>query len=251
MTQGIKISKGGIAVGTAAESDLIYSSEFNSPKIYATGSVNIARTGTATNKYTVYSHNLNYYPSYRFYFKYGGYMYGDNGYDTTNGASWGARVGTAALELQTSALLPVGTYTTHYMIFADPAKSTVIGLTPSGSQGIKITKPGTAPTSTDLKDYSLHSNYPTLNLLGVASITTTGANNVGSVAHGLGFRPAHAGVVEDTGGASTLWYDLPYVIPNQVNYEAYVDDTYVYVYTKTISGTATRNYKITLFNKEI
>jgi len=251
MTQGIRISKAGIGVGTADEKDLIYSSEFNSPKIYAQGTASIVSNGTSSQSYTVYNHGLNYYPAYRFYFKHDGYMYADNGYDGVAGVTWVSKMGTGSLFVDAAPFLPAGTYPSHYFILADPAKVTATGLQPTGNIGLKITNAGTPPSSTDLKDYSLHSNYPAFNMLAVATITTTGANEVGSVAHGLGFRPAFAGVVEDTGGTATFWYDLPYVIPNQVNYEAFVDATYVYARAKTISGTATRTFKVTLFNKEI
>lgn len=244
MTQGIRISKAGYGVGTANESDLIYSSEFNSPKVYLQGTASVITTGTSF--VSAVTHNLDYYPSYRLYLEQDGKMYGDKG---SNGTSiWNTRVGTASIDMQ---ITPAGTYSISYLIFADPAKTTSIPLEPVGAIGIKITNVGTPPTSVDLKDYSLHTNYPTMNILGVGTIVTTGADQLGSVAHNLNFRPAWTGSIEDTSFTPTKWLDLPYVVPFQVNYDVYVDDTYIYAKTLSILGTATRTYKVSLFNKEI
>ena len=60
---GLKVSKAGYDVKTAADDKLIYSSEFNNFKVYAAGTTTLTLTGVAQN-YVDVSHSLGYVPAY-------------------------------------------------------------------------------------------------------------------------------------------------------------------------------------------
>jgi len=63
MATGIKISKEGINVKEAKETDLIINSEIDSPKVYLSGVDTVSGQG-ATQEHTVITHDLGYAPAY-------------------------------------------------------------------------------------------------------------------------------------------------------------------------------------------
>ena len=64
MSYGIKISKDGIDVGTAADKDLVYSSELHTFKVNSAGSINIITAAGGAIKRGTATHNLGYTPVY-------------------------------------------------------------------------------------------------------------------------------------------------------------------------------------------
>ena len=67
---GIKISKPGFDIGTASDSDLVFSTKFDYLKVQTSGSTNITTAGT-----TIINHNLGYYPSFVGFAKFNGGQY--------------------------------------------------------------------------------------------------------------------------------------------------------------------------------
>lgn len=246
MALGLKISKPGFNPDNSDPQNLIFDSEKAVPKIIAMGSIALSHTLGETN-HTIYTHNLGYIPAYRLYFEFtagSGDMYGDNNFDNSTSAQWEAKASTTTLEIDVNAL-PTGTYRIFYIIFADPAKSTSTKLTPSGTQGLIITKPGFDPDTDDLKNFIFHSEYQTPNIIDVVTLTTD-VNATVSVAHGLSIRPAWAGLVSFGGS----YYDLPYVVPFLAYFEVWVTSTHVFAQLLTPFPDTTV-FKIMLFNIDI
>jgi len=61
---GLKISKDGEDVKTCADTDLVFSSEFNTFKIYATGSGTVTPADAFSTATAEISHNLGYKPAF-------------------------------------------------------------------------------------------------------------------------------------------------------------------------------------------
>jgi hypothetical protein len=73
--------------------------------------------------------------------------------------------------------------------------------------GFKVMRDGASVTSTDLRDYVIHSKYknPKVLPIGTQAITTDASGNfVFTLAHGLGYAPMHMVQLKVAG----KWYDV-------------------------------------------
>lgn len=108
---------------------------------------------------------------------------------------------------------------------------------------LKVALPGKSMTSTDLKDFSLHSGYSSIKIFSKATSTVTvnaSSNATVSITHNCGFFPLGLLYVELTPG-SGRWYVTPF-------HDITGEDTYVsgdFTYTGVNATTAV--FKI--FNK--
>lgn len=254
MAYRLRVSKPGHDVTTLDERNLVLDSDYNSPKIYTSGSLDLSVS--ATPEKTIVTHNFNYHPAWLVYIgtpSNPGKMYSwqrvvDSGSGLTSGW-WDVRSYTTRLAAMFDlSYTAAGTYPCSYIVFADESKSTATARSYTDTYGLKISRPTKDASSTDLKDFSFHSGYPPLSIVSTVTLQTTSGNQTVSAAHGLGFRPAFTGVMHNE--SSGIFYVLPYYIYGAATYEVYVDSTHVYARTYSIA-TNTINYKISLYNHEI
>lgn len=103
--------------------------------------------------------------------------------------------------------------------------------------GFKVMREGAAITSTDLRDYVIHSGYknPKVVPVGTQAITTDAFGNfIFTLAHGLGYAPMHMVQIKVAG----KWYDITSfgaifdpVSGNGSFMWSYSDATNLYVYS--------------------
>lgn len=255
MGYGLRISKAGYDATNSDDRNLIFRDDANSPKIYINNHTDLSVSGTGSETFTLYTHSMGYTPTFLVYIeapKDSDKMCAwtrrpDSGIGASSGW-WDAYADSTTLKVDIQkTFTDAGTYHAHFIIFADPAKTTTATLTPSGTYGLKITKPTKSTTSTDLKDYTFHSEYPPLSIVKEVSISVTDNAEVSS-AHGLGFRPAFSATAEYTDGGN--FYQMPFYIYGTTTHEVYVDATNVYARVYSVA-TGTRDFKIKLFNVEI
>lgn len=121
---GIKISKPGFDVKTAAVKDQIFNSSYNNFKIVAQGQTTITVGSTAGTEYiTNIAHGLSFTPGHMEFFQHRSttksYTPGGNNGDGLDGFAYGRADGTN-LALVTVSNGTAYTATVYYYIFADP-----------------------------------------------------------------------------------------------------------------------------------
>ncbi len=205
MAFGMKASQLGYDVNTAADYQLLYSSEWPLLKIEAQGTVTITDMGSDQ---VLYTHNLGYCPLFWIYEVVGG-----NSYPVGNTTP---RITTAQFGVNSTELkyfnnfASSGAYTIRYVIFRLDLESTftaqTINLSP-GSQtvidgyGIKIAGPGKDIDSTDYRDFTVHSSTrsPMVHSVQAKTLSTSDPTNpfygAGAYSetwtHDLGYKPMY------------------------------------------------------------
>ena len=203
---GIKVSKAGEDVLTAADEKLIYSSAFNTLKVFAKGSLNLPVSGAGDGIVSV-AHNLGFAPAFKAFIASPAKYVPDPG---TVNLAWGwdfnrlhVYTDDTYLYFQADNAFPNRTYVLKYYIFADLAQTfagSSVALTED--YGIKMSQPGFNVKTARLYELSYSSSFPALkfddtlvgdHLLSLAAINCTDApndqNTSVSIAHGLGYQP--------------------------------------------------------------
>jgi hypothetical protein len=195
---GIKVSRKGYDVKTCADQELVFSSSWPTLKIFDQGSFTIADT---TQDVTLKNHALGYYPLYLVFVDRidpsepatGPHVATTGtsqfiGVDSSNLKWWGATRGAGA------GTISGRYYIYHYNMITDytaPIISTADTL--QGSElddyGIKETVDGASTSSTDLREFSIHSGTRKLLIhrTGYGSLGVGGG--VVTITHSLGYEP--------------------------------------------------------------
>lgn len=231
---GAKGSVPGYNVLTALDYLLQFSSSWPLLKVHATNTASITWNATPQ---TIYTHNLGFPPF--FFIVSGGKIVLSTGIGVDNSvlAYDGSSPG-------------VGTFSFRYYVcrldltqaFSAPV---ILGASTLGAQsddyGFKVTKPGKASTSTDLRDFALHSSTRSLMVHKVDPGTTSlsGGYYQRTVAHGLTYLPLAFAFVKygtNTIGANANYYYMMNqpagVSPSDYSFDATnvsmrIDSTYV------------------------
>ena len=116
--------------------------------------------------------------------------------------------------------------------------------------GLKVTRDGVSTSSSDLRDYVMHSAYKNLKTQEPTTTTTAAIKTVKTIAHGLGYAPQYFFYIEAYSGK---WYDATvgsFFLPtgwasNYVSTYAGSDATNLYfqLWTQTVEAAATFNLK--------
>ena len=255
MAYKLNISKAGYDADDSDPRNLVFSSDFNAHKIYLSGSTNLSYSGGgSTSTLDIVTHSMGYHPAYMAFIETpanSGKMYGWSRKPDSaspgpgiNSGWWDVFSTTSKLQVDLSGAN--GTYPCSYIVFADNSKDNSVSRSYSGSYGLKIAKSGKAATSTNLKDFTFHSEYPPLSEITAVTLSTSGFIDTDQVAHGLGYRPAFSASADIDG----LYKEVPWYTYATFGYEVYVDDTYVYARSYAIASTDA-TYTVRLFNHEI
>lgn len=203
---GTKISKPNINVLTASDADLIFSSEFNTPKVFAKGSLTLTTDGSGNGTVSV-AHNLGFAPAFKAFVKSGTTYYPDpstvNRNFGTNFFKLHAYTDSTNLYFQAYGAAASTTYYLKYYIFVDLAQlysgST---LPPSDDYGVKISQEGEEVTEAELYELAYSSEFPALkfndNIVGSFTLSRPAINCTdvpnyqsisGAISHSLGYPP--------------------------------------------------------------
>ena len=214
---GIKISKDGVDVNTASDSQLVFSSEFNVLKIISQGSANIVH-GTASGGTTSVAHNMNFTPTFLAFINSGGkyFSVGQSAGVNSDGNYIGMEGYTDSTNLTLISSISsfssewgsAGTQSAHYYIFGDTARETSTTTnfpSPTEDWGVKVSKDGQPGTTTVIENTIISSRMPSMMIktVGGTSITSGGS---AVIAHGLSFPPAFILMYSDDG---TTYYRSP------------------------------------------
>lgn len=206
MTFGMKASQLGYDVETAADYQLLYSSEWPLLKIEAQGTVTINDLGV---NQVIYTHNLGYCPMFWIYDTSGS----SSGMAGNLGLTYAVSIATFGVnetELKYfTNFAGSGPRTIRYIIFRlnldTPFTAQTINLSP-GSQtlidgyGIKVAGPGKSITSTDYRDFTVHSNTrsPMVHSVSAKTISTSSPGDpyyspgyMETWSHDLGYKPMY------------------------------------------------------------
>lgn len=190
---GIRISRFGFDVKDTADFQTILNSSWPVLKVEYAASVTFTCNGSANT--TIYTHNLGYAPVFQVFSLRDQLQYGF----VPGGAGYDAMGITGSDSSKIYANWPAGTYTVYLYVyrqdlaasFAAPNIDIVTRVTGGfGTDfGLKVAKIGKDITSTDLRDYVIHSGTQEL---GVAQVTQTNVSPAGTwtVTHNLGYKPA-------------------------------------------------------------
>lgn len=190
---GVKLSRPGNDVLTAADAQLGFSSSWPTLKIEYQGSFNV-NVNTNT---TLYTHNLGYVPMFLAFKVSGG---------TSTSYNISGRVKASATDIKFFTFGAVGTETYYIIVFRLPILQSFTASIVDrpleqlsdydNNYGIKVALDGANTTSTDLRDYVIHSRALTPNIhmvsTGTPNVTpgTYGAGTSAWVAtHGLDYTP--------------------------------------------------------------
>lgn len=203
---GFKVSKTGYDVRTTEDKNLVFSSAFNTLKVYKKGNLSITTDGSG-NATTDVTHGLGFAPAFKVFVKDGSDYYPD---PSTVNRNFGnsffklhAYTDSTKLYFQASGATASTTYHLKYYIFADLAQSfsgTSVSL--SNDYGIKVAKPGVNVADAEVYELLYSSSFPVLKFddlkvgsftMNLAAINCTDSPNTQStstsIAHGLGYPP--------------------------------------------------------------
>lgn len=189
---GLRASQKGYDVQEASDSQLLFSSSWPLLKIEQQGSFN---TNDVTVAETVYTHNLGYKPFFIIY-------------ETTDGTSRyatplfdGTQFGVNTTELKFfGSYFRTGAKTFYYYIFRLPLttdyEAPIINETDTtrsliDNYGLKVTKQGEDISSTDMRDYVIHSSCrsPMVHKVDNGGFTFNGTDYVFSTTYSLSYLP--------------------------------------------------------------
>ena len=209
MTFGMKASQLGYNVNTAADYQLLYSSEWPLLKIEAQGTATITDSGADQ---VIYTHNLGYCPMF--------WIYDISGSNSGLVGNFTMQFNTSQFGANTTELKYFNNFATsgvhyiRYVIFRldlDTAFTAQnINLSP-GSQtlidnyGIKVAGPGKSITSTDYRDYTVHSDTrsPMVHSVLAQNISTPDSTIFpggysATWTHTLGYKPMYFVYIKST-----------------------------------------------------
>lgn len=201
MTKDIRLqlSKPNEDVFTTANKNLVYSSAFNSLKIYSSGNV------TATGSPTDISHSLGYEPAFLAYIydisAYGGYR--------LPGVDFNAVIDNSKLRITT----PANGDKIAYFIFYDPADTSYTNYTGEHIKKpeMKIAKPNVDVFKSSDTELSFFSDFNTLQIRQVFSGYGPTAGNTTTITHNFGYIPAFIAQMKADWVAS--YFMIPYLEP--------------------------------------
>jgi len=188
---GAKASQKGFDVRSCADYQLLYSSEWPLFKIEAQGSFTIP---DRTANQVIHEHSLGYIPWYMVFV-----TDGSGSRLISVGDSQFMGINSTELKWQgASRMANAGVLTGYYYIFRYDSSlsftstvdvTTTASRTNSGDYGIKVTKPGFDVSSTDYRNFVIHSETrsPMIHKSGTGSLGVGGGTAV--IAHGLGYEP--------------------------------------------------------------
>ena len=234
---GMKVSKEGFDVGTAAIKDLVLHSEHFGIKIGKVGSTTFSVTSGSGGSTTV-AHGMGYTPGFLAFIKFGGTKYFppsswniDSNYEQFLASSDGTNLNFSVDSNANTSY----TATVYYFILVDPAQPTVpaSGVASTGSYGIKISKPGVDVKAAKDTELVFSSKFNTFKVAGTGtgSLTSDITNpQTATIAHGMGYVPAfmvfteiHAGFGEPSTGD---FYMSPHSPPASIG-GSLVDETII------------------------
>lgn len=199
---GIKASKPGEDVTGTADKNLIYSSAFNSLKVYSSG--NVTASGTPTDV----AHSLGYIPAF---LAYSHDVSADSGYISSVG------IGAAGIlaTMDSSKLRFTGTANTDkvsYFIFYDPGESgaTEYEGAKTSDIGMKISQEGEDVFGVSDTKTLFSSSFNTMQIREVFSTTGTTDGNTTTASHNYGYAPAFLAQLKRTAGATTYYQPMPF-----------------------------------------
>lgn len=241
MTWGMKASQLGYDVTTAADYQLLYSSEWPLLKIEAQGTVTI--TNLAADQ-VLYTHNLGYVPMFWIFDTSGGSGGLDGNLDTY---AFGPGFGANSTNLKYFGDgFTAGTRTIRYYIFRLDLDTSftapTINLSP-GSQtivdgyGIKVAGPGKDVSSTDYRDFVVHTNTrsPMVHMVESKVLSTSSPSDPffsapaykGTWTHNLGYSPLYFAFLKDYAASG---YYTP-LVPGNGNHGITRDSNSLVVHT--------------------
>jgi hypothetical protein len=190
---GIKVSRRGYDVLTAADRELLFNSSWPLLKIHSSGSFTINDTGAQT----LITHSLGYYPAYLVMVD---QQLGNLGSEVMFvGLSQHVRATTSVLKWTAGAGTWTGAINCYYYIFAQDLEVDFTAPTVNTSDttadddddyGIRITKEGSDVSSTDYRDYVVHSGTRTSMVHMVTHGSAAGVSTT-VVTHNLGYEPVY------------------------------------------------------------
>lgn len=245
-TWGMKASQLGYDVTTAADYQLLYSSQWPLLKIESQGTVTINDLGADQ---VIYTHNLGYAPMFWIFD-----VSGSNGGYAGNftPAVLPESFGVNGTELKYfSNFVGSGSHTIRYYIFRldlDTAfTAPTINLSPGSATildnyGIKIAGPGKDVGSTDYRDFVVHSNTRSPMVHKVQAQTITGSDNSfyspgysATFTHDMGYNPLFFAFVKGNFTIAGTGYYVGFPMPSG-NVALKFSSTSIQVHT-SISGT--------------
>lgn len=256
---GIKISKEGFDVKTAADKDLVLTSKLDTIKIAKTIATQHNQSG-ASETLSI-AHGLGYSPGYLFYVK--------NPEETSR---WYGVVGESPVNAYRH--WDLGTDATNLQIFLDAADTNEWNIktfflaeesqgSPTGNQtqenyGIKVSPPG-VDVKSDIADSSflLNTRMETIKIISIVdqtiNYTSPGRTEV-EVDHNMSFIPAFYGMAEFPFSAGapfgTQYYTLPFIQVGAVEIGCYVTATKLGFFVEAVSN-ITVNFHVAILGNKI
>jgi len=215
-TYGIKVSPKGFDVDTASDQQLLFTSAWPLLKIEKQGSFVVT---DKTKDVVIATHDLGYTPMFMVYSS-----EGVNGDASQTRLQTGPPIGASETDLKWFGNYysqPAGAVTLYYYIFKYNMTTNFDALTFNEldskqiidqNYGIKITKPGKNYSSTDLRDFVVHSDARSLQIQKTYHKTEASGPWDEIIPHGLNYEPFFLWYQKDTytygGGVHTNYWEL-------------------------------------------
>lgn len=195
---GIRVAQKGFSADTCADEQLLFSSAWPTLKTHAAASFTIP---DATQDVTIFTHSLGYPPVFMV-FTTGTYVNSSPGSSLAVGS---ANAESFVVDINTLKYLgatngnPPGSITGYYYIFRQKMTDTVLPRSFNTARGVpavsndigfKIAKAGKSTSSTDFRDFVIHSSARSPQIHMTGQVTIPGGGTV-LIHHGLGYPPLY------------------------------------------------------------
>lgn len=247
MVFGIKVSKSGNDVSTAATKDLILDSTVNQLKVKEVLSADKTKTGSGTETFTL-AHSLGYIPGYLPFLKVSSRWYGAVGEDPTSGLTWVTKVDASNVSFVVSGGAGESIKLKAFVL-VDEGTSTVASTSTTDAFGIKVSVTDKDVNTADDQDLSLSTLFETLQIIEVKSINNTSSLGEVTSAHALSYTPAWIAMVIDNNDNFKTFL-VPYLVVGQREMMVWSDTSDIGTRNES-AGSEDLTYKIAVLTAKL
>lgn len=218
----IKVAPPGYDIGTAADYQLTFTSEWPTLKILHTATFSIT-AGQVTTQ-VIYTHGLSYTPLVM--------VIADHSYAAGSAFPSSGQgimvdpflyINGTALKYYADGFTPTSAFSGRYFIFAQSVSDTVAAtnflttaataVSANNNFKVVVAKAGKDIDSTDPRDFTIHTDYksPNVHMAGQATIPDDGGGTgTATITHSLGYSPIYLTMLKNTGSYEAGDYWLPF-----------------------------------------
>lgn len=250
MALGLKVSKPGFEVLTAAPKDLTLTSDVISPKIRSILTDQFVKTGNGGETFEI-AHDLGYTPAYFLYVNPAGRWWGELGEDFVTGLEWVSWADDSKLYIY-AINGDTAVFDVKVFILVDESDETEAETEILDLYGIKVSKPGADVFTAPDQKLVFGTALPTFKVVDIAEFEYNAETGEKTYPHGLGYPPAWQAILSPDPATGVGVIPLPYLFVGNLEYHVWSDDTNVGVRVEsTAPGGETVSVRVVIFDNQL